>query len=313
MLPSNSEFDRVFANSATSVTITRYRNRKDISNPTIDIVASRSPWPGGRPTAPTGRIGNRDVSVFQETSDGSPIGWTGFWDDPDGVRMIVQVYDLDRSVLESLIPTIKRADPKTARRLIAASDPAYQFQRGPASAARQIATGQSGSSNWKLIAYVPPNYPLGNIERRSLCWQFTTTRSTGHLACSRDLTWIRISPDTRIIAVIAVIAVIADSRSATAHQNLAIRLQAFRVNASRLATIDLPPVKTRPVAIPTLQSVALIANAPATACVAFLGDDNGPAGELFDRQDQSDPCTQEIAKATGASGTPLPATSAPHS
>lgn len=96
------------------------------------------------------------MSVFQETSDGSPIGWTGFWDEPDGVRMVVQVYDLDRSVLETLVPTIKRADPKTAQRIIAASDPAYQYQRGPASAVRQIATGQSGSSTLDLPQHIRP-------------------------------------------------------------------------------------------------------------------------------------------------------------
>lgn len=64
-LPSNSEFDRVFAdNSASatmSVTITRYRDRNDISNPMIDIVASRSPWPAGRPTIPSRLIGDWDV------------------------------------------------------------------------------------------------------------------------------------------------------------------------------------------------------------------------------------------------------------
>jgi hypothetical protein len=192
-------------------------------------------------------------------------------------------------VLEKLIPVINRADIKFAEQLIAASKPEYRFKRGPASAVREIANGKVGSTKWKLVGYVLPTYPLGDFERRSVCWHFIAAKRSGSVACSRDLAWLRISRDVRVVAVNL------DSRFNAAQRNQPIRLQGFWAIGSKLTIVSFPITKTRKVPVQALLSVALITASSANACAAFLGDAREIGGNLYDPQDPSDPCNQ-VAK-----------------
>jgi hypothetical protein len=312
-LPSNAEPGLVFEAVRSSLnvpenpTIVAFRQSGAQADTYLVIRASNTPRSAAElPGAPTPmRIGNRDVTIFEETSDGTSIGWRAFWIEPDSTFVDVSLRDLDRARIVALIPRIHRADAETAARYIEASDARYRYRRGPASVERTVATGGSASARWHLVVAVPPGYPLGVIERRQLCWHFASSNEDarpGPERCDARQTtvWIRMKAQSRVVAVVG------PDVTDSSMSNVMLSTYTFRQNAAGFLQVHrLGTTIGRRTPLSALASVIITATTPGATC--FVTDStplvSGRAepddGESFDRSDPDDPCTRIIASVSG--------------
>jgi hypothetical protein len=148
------------------------------------------------------RIGNRDVNITP-TSSGSDSGWIATWTETDGTFVIATIYEADRKTALDTFATVQRVDGTTAALHIKASDASYRSRKGPESEELPLYSESSVNENWRLSVFVPPEYPLGEIERRDLCWQFAANGKKADPYCSVNIrtTALELNKDSLIVAL----------------------------------------------------------------------------------------------------------------
>ena len=165
--PANAIFSGVYRNRTydTMRASVRYARANNISETYIDIISMNAPPQFTPSDVQQRRIGTHHTTITSMSSDGQQIGWQALWTEPDGIIVIVQIYDKDESLLDRIIPTIVHANRTAATQMITASDRSYQYQS--ASTRRVAATGGQGATGWRLDVFVPPGYPIPRSHRGS--------------------------------------------------------------------------------------------------------------------------------------------------
>lgn len=306
--PANAIFTGVYRNRTynTMRAGVRYARANNISDTYIDIISVMTP-PQFKPSdTQRKRIGTHHAIVTSMSSDGQQIGWQALWTEPGGIVVIVQIYDMDETLLDQIIPTIVHANRTLATRMITASDGSYQYQ---SASSRQSATaGGQGATGWRLEVFVPPGYPIPRWERRPLCWQLQLNGSgAAHETprCDRGPSTVYLRPGdgTRIIAIV-------DPTKSTGTQTaIAVATIVWRNAADNSIQTDPGPVVSgRRTTLRTLGATVITASVPDSVCWVTLHHppSNQPdLGEAFSRSDPDDPCTQVISQASVGRLTPV--------